>query len=62
METEGWLVVSASWLPLAEQLPLLPVVDGLRQLHLVEGAACWRTACRTLPPTFETTSPGWCRS
>ena len=36
-EADGWLVVSASCLPLAEQLPLLPVVDGLRQLHLCRG-------------------------
>jgi len=35
LEAEGWLVVSASCLALAEQLPLLPIVDGLRQLHRV---------------------------
>lgn len=33
---QGWLVVSAPCLPLAEQLPLLPVLDGLRQLHGTE--------------------------
>ena len=49
-EADGWLVVSASCLPLAEQLPLLPVVDGLRQLHLVEGGALLRDCLQDCPP------------
>ena len=41
-EADGWLVVSTSCLPLAEQLPLLPIVDGLRQLQAYEeGALLW---------------------
>ena len=47
---DGWLVVSASCLPLAEQLPLLPVVDGLRQLHLVEGGSLLRDSLQDCPP------------
>ncbi len=46
----GWLAVSASCLPLTEQLPLLPVVDGLRQLHLVEGGALLRDCLEDCPP------------
>ncbi|HEY5783180.1 MAG TPA: AAA family ATPase, partial [Microlunatus sp.] len=45
----GWLAVSASCLPLTEQLPLLPVVDGLRQLHLVEGGALLRDCLKACP-------------
>ena len=47
---DGWLAVSASCLPLTEQLPLLPVVDGLRQLHLVEGGALLRGCLEDCPP------------
>ncbi|HEY5848571.1 MAG TPA: AAA family ATPase, partial [Microlunatus sp.] len=50
LEADGWLAVSASCLPLAEQLPLLPVVDVLRQLHLVEGGALLEDCLRDCPP------------
>ena len=48
-EAEGWLVVSASCLPLAEQLPLLPVVNGLRQLNRVDGGALLRDCLQDCP-------------
>ena len=49
-EADGWLVVSASCLPLAEQLPLLPVVDGLRQLQGLEDGALLGDCLQECPP------------
>ncbi|HEY5840549.1 MAG TPA: AAA family ATPase, partial [Mycobacterium sp.] len=49
LEADGWLVVSASCLPLAEQLPLLPVVEGLRQLHRVEGGGLLEDCLQDCP-------------
>ena len=49
-EGDGWLVVSTSCLPLAEDMPLLPVVDGLRQLQGVgQGALLWDCLQDCLP-------------
>ena len=48
-DADGWLVVSTSCLPLAEQLPLLPVVDGLRQLYSVDGGALLEDCLRDCP-------------
>ena len=50
LAAEGWLVVSASCLPLAEQLPLLPIVDGLRQLQGFEQGALLRGCLQACPP------------
>ena len=49
-EADGWLVVSAPCQPLAEQLPLLPVVDGLRQLQSLEQGALLQDCLRECPP------------
>lgn len=49
-EAAGWLVVSAPCLPLAEQLPLLPVVDGLRQLLGVEQGALLQDCLQDCAP------------
>ena len=49
-EADGWLVVSASCLPLAEQLPLLPVVEGLRQLQGLEQGALLGDWLQECPP------------
>ena len=62
LQADGWLVMSASCLALAEQLPLLPIVDALRQLHRVEGSVLLENCLQDCPRMFETTLPGWCRS
>ena len=43
-------MVSASCLPLAEQLPLLPVVDGLRQLQGLDRGALLRDCLQDCAP------------
>lgn len=42
--------LSASRLPLGEQLPLLPVVDGFRQLHLVKAGVLLGDCLQDYPP------------
>ena len=45
----GWSCVVGGCLPLAGELPLLPVADALGELAGWTAAGCWRRALETVP-------------